>query len=136
VQIIVPVSAGELLDKISILRIKTSRIVDPAKLHNVRHELRMLEHVVEAIPVTEELLAEWLDQLVDINSQLWDIEDDIRACEAADDFGPRFIELARAVYRTNDLRAKLKREINEESGSELVEEKSYVDPDGEPPGAA
>jgi Family of unknown function (DUF6165) len=136
VQIIVPVSAGELLDKISILRIKASRIADPDKLHNVRHELRALEQVVEAIPVTEELLGEWLDRLVDINSQLWEIEDDIRACEAADDFGPRFIELARAVYRTNDLRANLKREINEESGSELVEEKSYVDPDGDPPGAA
>ncbi len=135
-QIFIPVSAGELVDKVSILRIKTERMEDPDKLQNVRHELRALQGVLEEIPVSEDQLEEWLEDLIDVNAQLWEIEDDIRSCEAAEDFGPRFIELARAVYRTNDLRAKLKREINEETGSTLVEEKSYVDPDGDPPGAA
>jgi len=133
---LVPISSGELLDKISILRIKDERIEDPEQLQNVRHELRLLQKAVEALPATEDQVEDWLEELVEVNGQLWEIEDDIRACEAAEDFGPRFIELARSVYRTNDVRARIKREINEATGSDLVEEKSYVDPDGEPPGAA
>jgi hypothetical protein len=133
---LVPISSGELLDKISILRIKDERIEDLEQLQNVRHELRLLQKAVEALPATEDQVEDWLEELVEVNGQLWEIEDDIRACEAAEDFGPRFIELARSVYRTNDVRARIKREINEATGSDLVEEKSYVDPDGEPPGAA
>lgn len=135
-QPLVPISSGELLDKISILRIKDERIEDLEQLQNVRHELRLLQKAVEALPATEDQVEDWLEELVEVNGQLWEIEDDIRACEAAEDFGPRFIELARSVYRTNDVRARIKREINEATGSDLVEEKSYVDPDGEPPGAA
>lgn len=134
--ILVPVSTGELLDKVSILRIKTERIDDPDKLRNVRRELRALQGAVEEIDADEDRVEAWLDDLVEVNGALWEIEDDIRRCESEDDFGDRFVELARAVYRTNDVRAQLKREINLATGSDLVEEKSYVDPDGEPPGAA
>jgi hypothetical protein len=126
----VPVSVGELLDKISILRIKTERIDDPAKVANVRRELEALDAEVAGMDIDRDLVEGFLTELEAVNGELWVIEDDIRACEARQDFGEEFIRLARAVYRTNDVRAKIKKRANEATGSELTEEKSYVDPDG------
>lgn len=124
----IPVSAGELLDKISILRIKEARITQEAKLANVRKELALLQKVARALPIEESQLASWLSALREVNESLWEIEDEIRACEARREFEESFISLARAVYRKNDERSRIKREINEATGSEIVEEKSYVDP--------
>ena len=122
----VEVSAGELVDKITILEIKAERMADPDKLANVHRELRSLTTARrEALPSSEEL-DELTAELRRINEGLWEIEDDIRDCERKRDFGERFIELARAVYRTNDRRAAAKRKINELLGSELVEEKDYA----------
>ncbi len=123
----VEVSAGELVDKITILEIKAERISDPDKLANVHRELSSLTATRrDAIPGSGEL-DEFTAELRGINEQLWEIEDDIRDCERKRDFGERFVELARAVYRTNDRRAAAKRSINELLGSELVEEKDYAD---------
>lgn len=119
--ILVPVSPGELIDKMTILRIKSERITDPAKLSNVRHELEVLGAVARDLPPTP-IQSE---ELYQINLTLWQIEDDIRACEARQDFGPEFIRLARAVYQTNDRRAEVKKQINLLLGSQIVEEKSY-----------
>ncbi len=119
--ILVPVSPGELIDKMTILRIKSERITDPAKLLNVRHELEVLGAVARDLPPTP-IQSE---ELYQINLTLWQIEDDIRACEARQDFGPEFIRLARAVYQTNDRRAEVKKLINLLLGSQIVEEKSY-----------
>jgi tetratricopeptide (TPR) repeat protein len=124
--LLVEVSAGELLDKITILEIKSERIRDPAKLGNVRAELAALEGARRALPGSPEVAA-LAAELKAVNEALWQIEDDIRGCERAGDFGPRFVALARAVYRSNDRRAALKRRVNELSGSRLVEEKSYAD---------
>lgn len=123
----VEVAPGELIDKITILRIKTERIDDPAKLKNVRTELEALERARdEAGRPTKELDA--LEaELQRVNEALWEIEDDIRGCERRKDFGPKFIELARAVYQTNDRRCAVKRQINELIGSKIVEEKSYAE---------
>ena len=124
--IAVAVSAGELIDKITILEIKSERIADAAKLANVRHELETLDaarrEAVTPSPGLDELTA----GLKAVNERLWQIEDDIRDCERNGDFGPRFVELARAVYVNNDERAALKRRINEILGSDIVEEKSYA----------
>ena len=123
----VEVSAGELVDKITILEIKAERIADPDKLANVHRELRSLTATRrEALPRSQEL-DDLTAELRRINERLWEIEDNIRDCERKSDFGERFIELARAVYRTNDRRAAAKRRINELLGSELVEEKDYAD---------
>ena len=123
----VEVSAGELIDKITILEIKAERIADAGKLANVHRELGSLTQArgeaLESSPELDELTAE----LRRINERLWQIEDDIRSCEHRSDFGERFIELARAVYRANDHRTTAKRRINELLGSELVEEKDYAD---------
>lgn len=123
--ILVPVSWGELLDKITILQIKAQRIADPAKRDNVERELVALNQVVAdtgELPAGAETL---IQQLRGVNESLWDIEDEIRDCERSKDFGNRFVELARAVYHTNDRRAAFKRQLNDLLGSELVEEKSY-----------
>lgn len=120
----VPVAWGELVDKITILEIKSERIADPAKLANVATELRLLRErlgTVEDDPAVADLHA----ALKRVNEALWEIEDDIRDRERDGDFGPKFIELARSVYRTNDRRAELKREINLALGSAILEEKSY-----------
>jgi hypothetical protein len=123
-EILVPVSPGELIDKITILRIKAARITDAAKLANVRHELDVLTAAGRAIAVTPALTA--LEaELQAINDELWDIEDAIRAADARGDFGPSFVALAQAVYRTNDRRAAVKKRINVMLGSAIVEEKSY-----------
>ncbi|TNF86113.1 MAG: hypothetical protein EP300_14455 [Gammaproteobacteria bacterium] len=126
-EIQVPISPGELLDKITILQIKSERISDPAKVANVRTELEMLEKVwseaVEADTEIETLTKE----LKQINEALWEIEDDIRDEERNKRFGDRFIELARAVYVTNDERANAKKKVNLHLNSTIVEEKSYQD---------
>ena len=123
----VPVSVGELLDKLTILAIKLERIDDPAKLVNIAREHAALEAVVQAERLREPEGVTALEQeLRAVNEQLWRIEDDIREHERQQRFDDGFIALARAVYRTNDLRAALKSRLNALTGSELVEEKSYA----------
>lgn len=125
--ILVEIAPGELIDKITILEIKTKRISDQQKLHNVRIELGVLEEArdgaITASPALDKLTA----KLRKVNETLWDIEDAVRNCERTDDFGPQFIKLARSVYCNNDERAALKRDVNELLGSKLIEEKSYAD---------
>ena len=121
----IEIAPGELIDKITILEIKTERIADPAKLANVRIELDTLAKSRDAALAPSETLIDLTAALKTVNEALWEIEDDIRDCERTNDFGPKFIELARSVYITNDKRAALKRDINAHLGSELVEEKSY-----------
>lgn len=125
--ILIEVGPGELIDKITILRIKSERIADDSKLRNVRYELDVLGRArAENLPQSSEL--ERLEsELKRVNEALWEIEDDIRACEAKGDFGQTFIELARSVYIQNDKRAALKKEINLLTGSQIVEEKSYTE---------
>jgi hypothetical protein len=121
----VPVSAGELLDKITILRIKSQRIQDASKLANVRLELDLLERTWATLgPATSAIGAD-AQALQAVNEQLWDIEDRIRDKEAAHSFDQDFIELARAVYHRTDERAAIKKRINVALGSRIVEEKSY-----------
>lgn len=123
--ILVPISPGELLDKITILRIKCARIEDAAKLTNVRLELSRMQRSREAcLPADADIAAEEA-ALERVNSELWDIEDRIREHEAQRRFDAAFIELARAVYLRNDERAAIKRRINLKLDSALVEEKSY-----------
>ncbi|HUY90884.1 MAG TPA: tetratricopeptide repeat protein [Pirellulales bacterium] len=122
----IEVAPGELLDKLTILEIKSERIADPAKLANVGAELATLVAARDrAIPDSAEL-AELCGQLKSVNLALWDVEDEIRLCERDKNFGARFVELARSVYRHNDRRAALKRQINELLGSKLIEEKDYA----------
>ena len=121
----IEVAPGELIDKITILEIKAERIADPAKLANVAIELSVLRQAhTDALSGSPEL-EELTRALRQVNETLWMIEDDIRDCDRGGDFGPRFVDLARSVYRTNDQRAALKKEINILLGSHLVEEKSY-----------
>lgn len=124
-----PISLGELIDKITILEIKSANISDAGKLKNVIHELSILsEKVASLLDVAgTSKLAPLKAALKDINQELWIIEDDIRDCEYVKDFSDKFIQLARAVYVTNDKRANVKKEINLAFGSELIEEKSYKD---------
>lgn len=126
-EIRVPVSAGEMLDKIAILEIKLERISDPAKQHNVRVELDALLAVWQQIDPQQEAVERERAALKAINEKLWVIEDDIRDLERAQQFDAAFIALARAVYITNDERARIKRVLNGLLGSLLVEEKSYAD---------
>lgn len=123
----VPVSFGEVLDKITILEIKSERIADPEKVKNVRLELDELSATWNEAVQDQAAIADLRKQLKAVNEELWEIEDDIRDQEAAQDFGPKFIELARAVYVTNDKRAAIKKEVNLALGSRFVEEKSYQD---------
>ena len=126
-EILVPVSFGELLDKIAILQIKSERMSDPAKLANVRNELSALEKTWMAHPAADADVIRLRAELKDVNERLWDIEDDIRVKEKAQAFDDAFIQLARSVYFENDERARIKREINLALGSAYVEEKSYQD---------
>jgi hypothetical protein len=121
----VPVSIGELLDKITILRIKSERFTDPEKVKNVNKELALLEDIREKSVKSSAEISALVDDLKSVNEQLWDIEDHIRKCEKKQDFGQGFIELARSVYVCNDRRGALKRQINQGLGSELIEEKDY-----------
>ena len=125
--ITVEVSVGELLDKITILAIKTERMTDPAKLANVRRELETLQGTWAASAYSKHDLGRHIAELKRINEALWEIEDGIRAKEAASEFDDAFIALARSVYLRNDERARVKKEINMQVGSALVEEKSYTD---------
>ena len=124
-EIKVPISPGELLDKITILRIKSQRMSDPVKLSNVRLELRTLEDTWSASPFAKIDIEADVDALLAVNQRLWVIEDDIRDKERAQAFDAEFIRLARAVYVENDERAAIKRRINTALGSSIVEEKSY-----------
>ena len=124
-EIKVAVSPGELLDKITILRIKSQRMDDPAKVANVRRELRDLEATWGASAYAKINIEADVNALLRVNERLWDIEDDIRDKERAQAFDAEFIRLARAVYFENDERAAIKRRINAALGSSIVEEKSY-----------
>jgi len=126
-EILVPVSFGELLDKIAILQIKSERMSDEAKLANVRNELSALEKTWMAHPAAGTDILRLRAELKAVNARLWEIEDDIRIKEKAQQFDAGFVKLARSVYFENDARARTKREINTALGSAYVEEKSYQD---------
>ena len=132
-ELLVPVSYGELIDKISILEIKSERMQDAAKLANVNREREALLATWSAHPASRAQSIEdlWAG-LKRVNGELWDIEDQLRRLEAVKDFGPRFVELARAVYFTNDDRSAAKAEIDRLCGSELTEIKEYCDYRDEP----
>jgi Flp pilus assembly protein TadD len=121
-----PCSLGELIDKITILRIKAERIGEGEKLANVRRELALLERLAREVGHTGSAIDLLSDRLAAVNARLWAIEDAIRTCEREGDFGPRFVALARSVYGENDARAALKRAINTLANSALIEEKSYA----------
>ena len=125
--ILTEIGVGELIDKITILEIKSDRINDPEKLKNVFYELSILTATRDKHLARDDELGKLTEQLKMINVTLWDIEDKIRACEAKKEFGQIFIELARSVYLTNDKRAALKKEINVLMGANIVEEKSYTE---------
>ncbi|MGE3407547.1 MAG: DUF6165 family protein [Pirellulales bacterium] len=122
---LIEVSVGELIDKITILEIKTERIDDAAKLANIRRELESLEATRQKIVSPSEQLSQLTAELKAVNIAIWDVEEDLRHCERDGNFDARFIELARSVYRNNDRRSFLKRQINDSLGSKLIEEKSY-----------
>jgi hypothetical protein len=123
--LMVPVSLGELADKLTILEIKRVRIQHPQSLKNVEHEYGLLLALWNSAAPADRELSELREALKAVNEALWQIEDDIRGHERRADFGPEFVNLARAVYRTNDSRSALKRKINQLFNSEIVEEKSY-----------
>lgn len=116
---------GELIDKITILEIKSERIDDAMKRANVTYELATLTNALNLAVETSEQISELSTQLKSINERLWETEDAIRECETRQDFGPVFIDLARSVYRLNDVRAEIKRSINMLLGARIIEEKSY-----------
>jgi len=120
-----PISVGELMDKISILKIKKKNITDEKKLLFINEELQLLSSTLNAF-VQDNKINEFLDKLIEVNSKLWKIEDDIRLCERNKKFNQHFIDLAREVYITNDKRADIKLAINNHFGSTLVEVKSYI----------
>lgn len=124
--ILVEIAPGELIDRMTILQIKCERIADAAKLANVRTELETLQTAFDAHVSPSPALDAMAAELKGINETLWDVEDRLRDCERAQDFGPQFVELARSVYFTNDQRAAVKRRINDLLGSRIVEEKSYA----------
>jgi hypothetical protein len=126
-EILAPVSFGELLDKIAILQIKSERMTDPEKVANVRKELDALSATWLEHPAAQQNIPELRADLKAVNERLWEIEDDIRACEQRQCFDQDFIRLARAVYFENDERARIKKAINLALGSAYVEEKSYQD---------
>ena len=119
-----PVSLGELLDKISILYIKENNITDEKKLALLKEELQFLNQTLDK-HIEREKIQKHLHILIEINSKLWVIEDDIRDCERNKQFDQKFIELARSVYFTNDKRSEIKLKINQEFGSKIIEVKSY-----------
>ena len=120
----ISVSLGELLDKISILKIKNQNITDKNKLILINEELKLLENTLSKL-IKDKKIQDFLAKLIEINSDLWKIEDDIRDCERNKKFGQKFIDLARAVYFTNDKRSQIKLDINNCFGSKIVEVKSY-----------
>lgn len=125
--ILVETAPGELIDKITILELKRQHVADSAKLANVEFELRLLTRTLNDAVASSSELQRLTAELKAVNARLWQIEDDIRDCERVQDFGSKFIQLARAVYHENDKRAAFKRQINVLLGSQIVEEKSYKD---------
>ncbi len=123
--VLIPVAWGELIDKITILEIKQQKLTDPEALANVRKELALLCGVRDEAGVLPAAAQKAAEDLKVVNEALWDIEDDIRLCERDKNFHETFIELARSVYKTNDRRAALKRDINSAMNSDIYEEKSY-----------
>ena len=127
--LLVPVATGELIDKITILRLKASRLQRPEALDNVRRELKTLEELLAQTDAERTLISDQLSALTNelqmINTKLWDVEDGLRLLEAEQQFDKKFIQLARSVYQLNDHRSAIKRQINLCCGSELMEEKSY-----------
>ena len=121
-----PIATGELIDKITILQIKSERITDAAKLANVAVELALLNQRRAAALAADAAVAALETRLKSVNERLWELEDEIRECERRQDFGPGFVAAARSIYHTNDQRAALKRELNLATGSSLIEEKSYA----------
>ena len=121
----IPVSLGELLDKISILEIKSKKILQESKLKNIKNELTGLRKVLQEMNINLSETNNLYEKLYKINLSLWEIEDSIRVLEKNGDFGKHFIDLARSVYKTNDKRFEVKNEINKLYNSEYVEEKSY-----------
>ena len=138
VNIQIPVSAGELIDRITILRLKRARIRDRRKLANVNSELANVEAVcartIGALESAPFRVRERVAALMEVNRGIWDVEDELRRLERAHDFGPRFTEAARRVYRLNDERHRLKRALSEDYGSAILEEKSHAsaDPEADP----
>ncbi len=126
VSISVEVSPGELIDKITILEIRLERMDDAKKLKNVKSEWEILTTARDAAVEPSDKLERLSAELKQVNERLWEIEDHIRECEQAKDFGDKFIELARGVYTNNDQRSRLKGDINKLLGSSLIEEKSYA----------
>ena len=123
----VPISLGELLDKISILEIKNKKILNESKILNIKKELNGLKKVLDELNINSSESNSLYNKLYKINLTLWEIEDSIRVLEKNEDFGEKFIKLARAVYKTNDQRFEVKNDINKLFNSEYVEEKSYED---------
>jgi hypothetical protein len=123
----IPISLGELLDKISILEIKNKKILDESKILNIKKELNGLKKVLDELNINLSETNSLYNKLYKINLTLWEIEDSIRVLEKNENFGEKFIELARAVYKTNDQRFEVKNDINKLFNSEYVEEKSYED---------
>ena len=121
----IEVSNGEVLDKLSILEIKSRKITDQSKLVNVENERKVLIPVYALIATNSEIESKFME-LIQVNTTLWEIEDKIRVKETSEQFDQEFIELARSVYKQNDIRARIKKEINLLSNSILIEEKSYV----------
>jgi Tfp pilus assembly protein PilF len=124
--LMIPVAPGELIDKITILELKNARLDNPSQLQNVRRELALLQAARDRFLGPSDELLHTTRELAAVNSELWDIEDELRRCEARQYFGPRFVSLARSVYGCNDRRAALKRQINDLLGAEIREEKSYA----------
>jgi len=122
----IPISLGELLDKISILLIKKRKIQDVHKLKFISEELKLLEKTLKSSLKNNSNIKKYLDELIEINLKLWEIEDQIRKCERNKKYDQEFINLARSVYMTNDKRAEIKLEINNKFGSKIVEVKSYT----------
>ena len=120
-----PISLGELTDKISILIIKEQKIKDEKKNNIIRKELKLLRKTLDEA-INNQTINDYLNQLIDVNSALWRIEDEIRVCEKNKKFDQKFVELARSVYITNDRRAEIKLKINNKFGSKIVEVKSYT----------
>jgi len=125
--VLLPTSIGDAIDKMTILEIKSEKINDPVKRQNVLNELDLVRKTLAASVERDARMDDLVRQLKAVNAELWDIEDAIRECERHHDFGGEFIRLARSVYRTNDRRAQLKRDINQLAGSAIVEEKAYSD---------
>ena len=124
VDVLAPISVGELIDKITILRIKADKIPDGAARRNVGHELEQLMQIRAGLALAADL-GTFEAQLLDVNLRLWMVEDDLRDLERLGNFGARFVELARSVYKLNDRRGALKRQINAVTSSGIVDEKSY-----------